>query len=140
MKNDMLEDFSPTSEVVTADKLTFKLPITALPASSRKKLSGNLKDAVKCRDGKILGTKKKAFKQRYLIPVIQENDRLESVLIEYQPMQPDRAKYAFRLEFNPNKLGVAGCKVVRTIFKEVFSDEFVRLASELVITDVDWCI
>ena len=140
MKNDAIEDYSPPDLLVTIDKLTLALPMDALPAKLRKPIAHNLEEAVASRGGKKLGSFKKGFKQRYSVPIVEKDDQSENALIEYQPMQPERAKYALRIEFNPNKIGPAGCATIRTILKEMFGEHFVLLSSAMTIPATDPCV
>jgi hypothetical protein len=126
--------------VMTADRLVLALPIDALPKKLRKRISEGLKEVAQSRGGKVLGNYKKGFAQRYAIPIYEHDNKAETVCIEYQPAQPDKAKYAMRLDFNPNKAGPKGCAAVRTILKEVFGDHSQQLLMEMQISAVDWCL
>lgn len=141
MKNEVIEDYPP-SEVMklTADKLTMKLPKNSVPKEFRTPILHHIKEVADSRGGTNLRSVKKAFKHRYRIPFVCDDGTFAFILIEYVPVHPHRAKYALRIEFNPNKLGAKGCAAMRVILKEMFGENFLQLASSLVVTDVDWCI
>jgi hypothetical protein len=139
--NDVLENNHPPYDlVVLIDKLTLALPIDALPQTRRNSITRNLADAASDRGGKKLTSFKKGFKHRYSVPISEVSGQFENALIEYRPLHPERAKYALRIEFNPNKIGPAGCATIRTILKELYGDQFLKLASAMRILAIDPCV
>jgi hypothetical protein len=122
---------------VSIDKLASGLPINVLKKGERKVIGRNLREVVASYKGTPLSTKGKAYRRRYRIPLDDDNNQL---ILEYHPNRPDKALYALRFEFNPNKVGTAGCALVRSIIHELFGEDAFVLSAEILLLSADLCI